>query len=1557
MGSEEWARNYEASSRESVHYLPITPQLRDALLYEGQPLFHQRGAQRLGSIEPIQGGGLFNYQNVTGFLQRFFSDADATTLFHEGAHAARFLFGDDWVQALAQHFDNSAGTLTRKGEEQAAEAFRWYQRVRTAPNGAVQALFDRAYLALDRFWFATRNQLSSVGLGAAPDAAPILPGGLATYWDMQLNPGQRARNSIAIRDRETPPPVLPTVRVSDNPSEAVAGDVYARHGRSTALTDISIAPADVRHRLGIDATTTEMDPVKLYAKAVAVVFAEKFRSRGWGSEPYVQIGSNRTAVPQSRVKRVLDTVTQKKVLAFGRAAPGIETLASGQVVLQLDTAQRAGLAGLINEIKRSAFAEYLPEGAQTFDPLNPTATLTAEEMLEVDKLLVDINAGVASGRNYNAEQLVGAPLITAVLRSLGGVITDAEFYRHIEQRYNEFFGVELIGKKLNPAARSAMEETRRQMGVISSEFLDAVRLHGAKGQQAQIDFFRKAIGTERAVIQPPMVGRLRGHVAWFSDTLGDAEKRAHADVPKSLDDLFGNNAATLTDMESMMASAPHLGRPGLSDTETKALAFLRKHEAQRLAAGQDWPTYLAADPRHYDEVTDALSVVQVGLNRRWNAYLDEVKHLMVSAAGSNDLSVLAGKERSFIEVNVPGTNKTVTVPLLDYFYGLFWTGQFDEMFATLARAGHTVIGPRFNQSQAVAAMLLRLRGLRVLSKLSERLLDAGIAADVEQSTTLGTKIGATYADELGQHGAFGYDGQRARVLHWLNAQVGWSDRIVRATHIDPATGASIETFRQNNPGVIGLGDPPDREAYTLANRYLSLLGWEKGKGTFGDAAWRMPDGTEVFMPVMMQEYLLKTLDETAKAGGAFAGSKRSGALTDTWNSLSKAIAQGRDEAFSTLGLSAADSELGQLTEFQPQQLAAKQRREAAQIGGTVAGALIGGIVGGWPVSVVGAAVGRNVVPMAIEAAGTMAEKGRRYLPAPVAPLGGALGIVAGGTLGAGIGALKTVSDGLQILYPATIGMARVGMTAGLIVPHAAFFVANAFGAAFQTYMRTGLSGVMRTAKVLTPFFGHSQMVGRALSDMAGWNRVAQLIPDPPPLITDTGGIFTYPMLLEAIRTTGLDSSFVKSMSSNRVADELRKLLTPWLDRFKTHPFDAATEPLGYLQSGLIELGSAIDNANRLGVFLAEVKRGMGWEEAARTAREAAFDYGNLSELERTLIRPIVLFYSYIRQSVGLFWWTAINHPSRVLGTLRASRGLRYQEVEEPDQTLPESADTKLLLYFEEARAQGHRDQGIATVSSPMPIDVIPLFADFAGALGGSEEDWRQVIGRLTPGIQFAAVVAPTGTDLFTGANIDDYNVVPNWLVALDRDLTGGVLCDVLNIQPRNLADPSLADYPGAPRYQAANGRAWFLFRNLIQVPPFGRYLDEMGAIDRAAPLGEPGPVNSAVQWAHEYRQQGGDEALDAFFRGPVRWSLSTMPVLGFDYEQPMGGVVTRQNIPDLYQPREDVTRMQEAMSVLGFKTVPVPRPEMVGSREVKDIERRLADIQKRAEKTSPIYGQ
>jgi hypothetical protein len=198
------------------------------------------------------------------------------------------------------------------------------------------------------------------------------------------------------------------------------------------------------------------------------------------------------------------------------------------------------------------------------------------------------------------------------------------------------------------------------------------------------------------------------------------------------------------------------------------------------------------------------------------------------------------------------------------------------MFAIVGEKGHTTTGEAFNQTAAMTAMLARLRARKVFSEMGDRLLALGVA-DVDSALSL--EPGTTYAREFGKNGPDGYNAKKARVVKWINHLTTFNEATIARMKevVDPVTGDVHLVKTAESRPVANTLDPQEREARVLAERYLAQMGWQHGKGSFGDTAVMLANGTEFYLPTFWLQELTATMDRTAKVGVAFADTTSGGA--------------------------------------------------------------------------------------------------------------------------------------------------------------------------------------------------------------------------------------------------------------------------------------------------------------------------------------------------------------------------------------------------------------------------------------------------------------------------------------------------------------------------------------------------------------------------------------------------------------------------------------------------------------------------------------------------------
>jgi hypothetical protein len=320
---------------------------------------------------------------------------------------------------------------------------------------------------------------------------------------------------------------------------------------------------------------------------------------------------------------------------------------------------------------------------------------------------------------------------------------------------------------------------------------------------------------------------------------------------------------------------------------------------------------------------------------------------------------------------------------------------------------------------------------------------------------------------------------------------------------------------------------------------------------------------------------------------------------------------------------------------------------------------------------------------------------------------------------------------------------------------------------------------------------------------------------------------------------------------------------------------------------------------------------MSPDAAAALARKTGYDYAALTKFEKTYARRGIMFYSYMRKNMDLFWDTVLINPERILGQIRMLNGIQTAFLEDdPQIVLQDYQQGRLPLFFKNTAINTHKYSQTMFITPPLPMmDALNFYIDmFDIAKYGDDDAIRGMATRTAPWVQGPFVMA-TGKDIFWDKELNEYNKVPAWLVELDRALTGGSLVHGLfDIQYRPHRDPSKADISGESEqgwFHARNGRAWWVWRNLFQFPMAGRSMDTITYLDRS----NLGAVEAAVRASRAYRRLGVE--------------------LGVLEEVP------EMRTGDTFGPRTGISSIQEFLGFLGFKPVMVPTLREQVARDLK----------------------
>ena len=410
------------------------------------------------------------------------------------------------------------------------------------------------------------------------------------------------------------------------------------------------------------------------------------------------------------------------------------------------------------------------------------------------------------------------------------------------------------------------------------------------------------------------------------------------------------------------------------------------------------------------------------------------------------------------------------------------------------------------------------------------------------------------------------------------------------------------------------------------------------------------------------------------------------------------------------------------------------------------------------------------------------------------------------------------------MNPVTAARIKMGVTTGLIIPNAPYYVSVAIGAWFQMFQ--GL-GPLRTLRASFPTRMTFAVITRLFKE-------GSYRPEAPAIVTKDGRIYTADMLADMAQKHGLNQSFIRTETVGAVADDIAKMTPDGV-------LESITTGFSRWQDTLIESATAIDNYFRVGVFIDELAQGASPDAAASLARKVGYDYSALTDFERKTMRDTILFYSYMRKNQDLFWDTMLTNPSRVIGQFRLMRGLQQIHMDDDAEVvLDDHLKGRLAVYWRDVQKQTTVHSQVMFIPPPLPVtDAVGFYVDGVGSLEAltssarDTEHLRGMVSRLTPWVQ-APFVAAFNEDIFFERDLDKYNRVPAWFIEADYMITGGTLIEgVLDVDDQAMYDPVTEDFPGQGFYHARNGKAWWVFRRLLQIPGFGRSMDVIESLDRS----------------------------------------------------------------------------------------------------------------------------
>ncbi|MDA0707468.1 MAG: hypothetical protein O2963_00105 [Proteobacteria bacterium] len=206
---------------------------------------------------------------------------------------------------------------------------------------------------------------------------------------------------------------------------------------------------------------------------------------------------------------------------------------------------------------------------------------------------------------------------------------------------------------------------------------------------------------------------------------------------------------------------------------------------------------------------------------------------------------------------------------------------------------------------------------------------------------------------------------------------------------------------------------------------------------------------------------------------------------------------------------------------------------------------------------------------------------------------------------------------------------------------------------------------------------------------------------------------------------GLDTTFF----GTDIASDIKNQFTPRISQATERlggPIDAASRAVGTVFKKGADVGSFLETNARLTHFIDKIDKGFISEEAAKSVKKFLFDYTELTDFEKNVMKRLVPFYTWTRKNIPLQLEMLAAKPRFAVGIGKAKQNIEKNVgVQNIDQSLlPE------WLQKSEPIILGERDGKIIVTKLEGYIPITDL-----GMLS-PDEIGRQMLGMLSPFIKF-----------------------------------------------------------------------------------------------------------------------------------------------------------------------------------------------------------------------------
>lgn len=158
--------------------------------------------------------------------------------------------------------------------------------------------------------------------------------------------------------------------------------------------------------------------------------------------------------------------------------------------------------------------------------------------------------------------------------------------------------------------------------------------------------------------------------------------------------------------------------------------------------------------------------------------------------------------------------------------------------------------------------------------------------------------------------------------------------------------------------------------------------------------------------------------------------------------------------------------------------------------------------------------------------------------------------------------------------------------------------------------------------------------------------LAQMGKKMPAFTDDAGRVWDQASLIEAAKKTGVlgEGWYAKDIQYGLGSEMSANSWNPLRQNFGLFRANRA-------------VGQAFENNARLGHFISKLKEGHSIDVAAQSVKKYLFDYGDLTDLERTVLKRVAPFYTWTRKNVPLQLKALMEQPAKFAGVAKTQNAI------------------------------------------------------------------------------------------------------------------------------------------------------------------------------------------------------------------------------------------------------------------------------------------------------------